>query len=312
MTSTGLYAAACNPSRRAKQPRSETQILSQPQSILPRRLSTGPAMVEASDNNQIPAPTKRGRKPGTMSRSARETQRKLNHSIIEKARRTKINDALATLKQLIPADFGQSKAAGSSEQGEEGEDDEEYNEGSNKPKKAKAGKEEKEFKLEILVKTVAFMQSLLEKVAVLEASSSTEGACRDSLKRKRRFSDAGEGSRTKEARAEAEGPSESRLPSISSWLPNFAIDPALLPSSQLPSPPASTHFSPIHPFHTPPTLTLSPAAVGPVRTPEDESAASLLLQISSSSPVFPSNLRKTRPDTQLIPAQTPSSILGMK
>ena len=48
-----------------------------------------------------PAPKRRGRKPGTMSRSARESLRKLNHSRIEKARRTKINETLATLSTLV-------------------------------------------------------------------------------------------------------------------------------------------------------------------------------------------------------------------
>ena len=54
-----------------------------------------------------PAPTptkKRGRKPGsgTLTRSARESQRKINHSKIEKARRSKINDALDALRELVP------------------------------------------------------------------------------------------------------------------------------------------------------------------------------------------------------------------
>ena len=62
-----------------------------------------------------------------MSRAARETQRKLNHSIIEKARRTKINDALATLRQLVPSDFDGKKsdknAAGDEEDDEEENDE---------------------------------------------------------------------------------------------------------------------------------------------------------------------------------------------
>ena len=36
-----------------------------------------------------------------MSRSARESLRKLNHSRIEKARRTKINETLATLSNIV-------------------------------------------------------------------------------------------------------------------------------------------------------------------------------------------------------------------
>ena len=69
-------------------------------------------------------PAKRGRKPGPLSRSAREAQRRLNHSIIEKARRTKINDTLATLRQLEPVDYGSETE--SREDAEDNDDDDEY------------------------------------------------------------------------------------------------------------------------------------------------------------------------------------------
>ncbi|KAI6097367.1 hypothetical protein EV401DRAFT_1067749 [Pisolithus croceorrhizus] len=52
---------------------------------------------------QPPPPKRRGRK--TMAPCLAPPVRlsaKLNHSLIEKARRTKINDALATLRQLVP------------------------------------------------------------------------------------------------------------------------------------------------------------------------------------------------------------------
>ncbi|EEB93979.1 hypothetical protein MPER_07293 [Moniliophthora perniciosa FA553] len=147
-SSSDLYAGSCNPSRRAKQLRASGRIV-QPNSvpIQPRRpydntdgtsLSSAPDSSVSVDNSppkpaaiaQIPAPTpvKRGRKPGTMSRSARETQRKLNHSIIEKARRTKINEALATLKQLVPSDFGSKTSSSKKKVDSEDEDDgdEEY------------------------------------------------------------------------------------------------------------------------------------------------------------------------------------------
>lgn len=56
------------------------------------------------------APKKRGRKPGgALSRSARESQRKINHSRIEKARRSKINDALDALRRLVPSDYGKGR-----------------------------------------------------------------------------------------------------------------------------------------------------------------------------------------------------------
>ena len=40
-----------------------------------------------------------------MTRTARESQRKMNHSRIEKARRLKINDALEALRTLVPVDI---------------------------------------------------------------------------------------------------------------------------------------------------------------------------------------------------------------
>lgn len=57
----------------------------------------------------MPAPKRRGRKPGNQPRSVRESQRKINHSLIEKARRSKINDALGALKELVPSDYGRAR-----------------------------------------------------------------------------------------------------------------------------------------------------------------------------------------------------------
>ncbi|THV05729.1 hypothetical protein K435DRAFT_646700, partial [Dendrothele bispora CBS 962.96] len=132
----GLYAASCNPSRRAKHSRRSTSDVttvanteslndSLPLPILPRPSSSQTVVPVArsttisNDSTDTTPPFtstptssgKRGRKPGAMSRSARETQRKLNHSIIEKARRTKINDALSTLRQLVPSDFGSTSSS---------------------------------------------------------------------------------------------------------------------------------------------------------------------------------------------------------
>ncbi|KAF9470460.1 hypothetical protein BDN70DRAFT_821348, partial [Pholiota conissans] len=93
----------------------------------PRASTTGP------DPSDLPLPpAKRGRKPGPLSRTAREAQRRLNHSIIEKARRTKINDALAALKQLVPVNYGQPQkqaadATGSREQCNDDEDEDDDN-----------------------------------------------------------------------------------------------------------------------------------------------------------------------------------------
>jgi len=135
----------------------------------------------------LPLPAKRGRKPGPLSRSAREAQRRLNHSIIEKARRTKINDALATLKELVPAGYGQAKPPPPESQDDDDDDDDEdddgeYTEGTKKakPKPKATGKKEekeKEFKLEILVRTVSFLQDLLKRVADMEANVATPSKC---------------------------------------------------------------------------------------------------------------------------------------
>ncbi|KNZ74459.1 hypothetical protein J132_06836 [Termitomyces sp. J132] len=89
------YAASVNPDRRAKQISTPTERTTQ------RTILLQPASPPSTDGsefkpNSVRAPVKRG----PLSRAARETQRKLNHSIIEKARRTKINDALTSLKQL--------------------------------------------------------------------------------------------------------------------------------------------------------------------------------------------------------------------
>nr|GAT57788.1 predicted protein [Mycena chlorophos] len=271
MSST-IYAGSCNPPRSARQTiraRSPSESSSASEYTPEPRLSPKIATVDPpSATASVVA--KRGRKPAVLSRTAREAQRKLNHSIIEKARRTKINEALATLKQLVPASYGQQQA-------DEADDAEE--EGSKK----KGGKE-KEFKLEILIKTVAYMEDLVERVRVLEAGPSCSNC-----KRKRSQSD-----------VTAEAPPEKRrqtsgddfsLPPISAWLsPEF--------SSHLPSPPSSARVAPTASIQLPPALSLGPGAtqqLHPVlRTPEDEHVASMLLEMGGSRDV-----------------QTPASLLGL-
>ncbi len=238
-----VYAASVNPGRRAK-------------AILPKPNADDEDDYEESP--PTPGQAKRGRKPGTMSRTAREAQRKLNHSIIEKARRTKINDALGTLRQLVPENFGAKAEEENNDEVDE-DDDGEFGRGKGRGKKAE---KEKEFKLEILVRTVAYMQHLIGRVQELEAEGkrkAAEGV--DEPKRKKQ--------RTRE--------DEDRLPSISTWL-NSSIDPSLQSPriAQLPSPPSSTSFAPVSQlFQAPPALTLSPT--------ED---AELLLHMSSYSPSF--------------------------
>ena len=341
--SKDLYSASCNPPRRAKRP-----PVVEP-SISTQSSHTMPSAVNSIIPDDVPtplvtAPVKRGRKPGPLSRSAREAQRRLNHSIIEKARRTKINDTLATLRQLVPVDYGATPQSHQEDEDEEDDDDDDPD-GAKKPSKSKpkaTGKrdeKEKEFKLEILVRTVSFLQDLLKRVDTLENTSSVCqhcGATQSCKKRKHsqqpcddEEDDQPSTKQPKVTRNPEEhprqvlkpqysnpistsngslipimgSPSGARLPSISSWLPDATIDPTLsLPQTKskkspnlfsYPSPPSSTHFDPIRTSQVPPVLNLGPVATAamvalPPHTSEDESAASLLLQIAKSPPFRPS------------------------
>ena len=337
-----LYSASCNPPRRAKRIDPSTM-----QPAINSIIEDAPPPLVT-----VAAPAKRGRKPGPLSRSAREAQRRLNHSIIEKARRTKINDTLATLRQLVPVDYGSSPPQPQHEEEEEEEDDDDvYPEGAKKPSKPKAkatGKreeKEKEFKLEILVRTVSFLQDLLKRVDTLENALSvcqhcgTTQSCKKRKQSQQYDDDDGDIQPSKQPKVahvveeqqprqalkphtdpisnpfsnpipashsspvpNMGSPSGARLPSISSWLPDVVIDPALsLPQTKsktsptvfsYPSPPSSTHFDPIRTSQVPPVLNLGPVATAamvalPPHTSEEESAASLLLQIAKSPP-FPS------------------------
>ncbi|KIJ64769.1 hypothetical protein HYDPIDRAFT_111362 [Hydnomerulius pinastri MD-312] len=348
-----VYAASCNPPRRAKRLRSDSNPTFTPpqleaQTSLSPSSSADQGDQDAYDVPQPPPPKRRGRKPGTLSRAAREAQRKINHSLIEKARRTKINDALATLRELVPPEYKRANEAAA----EDSDDDEEEDpkKGKTKPK----GTGEKEFKLEILVRTVAYLQDLTERIKELEEKGCPR--CKEpipcsgddkSLKRKReshapKANSTGNGGHGKPcedvdsavtSRSSSLAPPTSRLPSISAWLPSSAeeqrsllltpsqspsFDPVLSGASarpighQLPTPPTSTTFAPSTAgFSMPPVLTLpSPSAflspngsqmqprfsgfvprannkgsplASPVYTPEDETAASLLLRISTST-----------------------------
>lgn len=318
---------------------------------------------DAYDTPPAPQLKRRGRKPGALSRAAREAQRKINHSLIEKARRTKINDALAALRELVPAEY--KRVNETAEASDEDED--------NEPKKAKGKSKagEKEFKLEILVRTVAYLQDLTEKVKRLE-----EDGCKQCIhqyssdargsKRRKQDVEQEDGARTEVGSAEDSSP---HLPSISTWLPQKRTRRALTvsqspptrpvpsssksPSQQLPTPPTSATFTASSSvFGVPPILTLpspstflpqsgtqiqpcfsgfvprrSPsdtALSSPVYTPDDETAASLLLRISSSTLVTSSQLppkpaspssstnesRIGRLREELVHALTPSHLLG--
>jgi len=173
------YAASVNPPRRAKRARTDAPtpdvspiVATTPQrqqrpQLLPKdamahRSNIDPESSEEEDEYDpalvAPPPKRRGRKPGTMSRSVRESQRKLNHSRIEKARRTKINETLATLSELVNVRERQ-KILGFTK-----EDSAPVAEAEGKGKTG-----EKEFKLDVLVKAVSYMQELITRVKVLES-----------------------------------------------------------------------------------------------------------------------------------------------
>ncbi|KAF9078410.1 hypothetical protein BDP27DRAFT_1412401 [Rhodocollybia butyracea] len=189
-----LYNGSVNPSRRAKLNRMPERTL------LPR---PGHSTTETLLAHEPDVPFKRGRKPalnasGGLTRSARETQRKLNHSIIEKARRTKINDALAELARLSEQVAITSAQKPSEQTGQrlsdpeedhdvdiddddDNDDDGDYGahrarKANNKSSGSKSAKDSSsdtakgrdKFKLDILVKTVENMQILLERVKRLD------------------------------------------------------------------------------------------------------------------------------------------------
>ena len=240
----------------------------------------------------------------------------------------KINKALATLRELVPADAGRKTSATADESAEE-DDEEEFGSGSRKKSSANQDnqRQEKEFKLEILEKVVAYVQELQEKVRMFEVRgcvrcSSTDRALTQYSKRKR-----DEGSLSNDDDHDphlsmdvaVERPNKrltttqavplalphpnTRLPSISSWLPRSVPD-SLLPGSRtqpinLSCPPASAVMGPITRPQVPQALHLElpmaslatrvfstpteSASSSPSWTPEDESAASLLLRFKSSS-----------------------------
>jgi hypothetical protein len=81
------------------------------------------------------------------TRSEREALRKTNHSKIEKRRRKKTNEALTALRELVPLEEDQGAER----------------------------KWEKEFKLEILERTVAYLQKLTQRDRALQAQGCTCG-----------------------------------------------------------------------------------------------------------------------------------------
>ena len=249
----------------------------------------------------------RPRKSGKISRSTRDSLRRQNHSRIEKARRTKINEALDTLRALVPPSIR-----------EDGNDDEE--EGAEGRKRG----QQKEFKLEILVRTVTYMKQLISRVEELEAKKYHHKASVSQprgLKRKRDeiFQQLLDEEPVPVPTSRGHGDSASRasttsplLPPISTLFQHQSTSLASLPSpDQLPSPPATAEFRPRsdsleHPYSARlPSLTLpSPRSDRSHPSQDDESAATLLLHMKARSPSF------TSPTTNPL-IQTPGSALGL-
>ncbi|KAH9167046.1 hypothetical protein EDB89DRAFT_164876 [Lactarius sanguifluus] len=338
------YAATCNPPRRAKRPSTGGNPPAVENSASQPLPTLAPAMValsadvitQADDDDfttaDVPQPKRRGRKPSSLSRAARESMRRQNHSRIEKARRTKINEALAMLRDLVPADAGRRPLCRRRRQCRTRTmrtTSSDLDLGRSLLPTGGKQRQEKEFKLEILEKAVAYVQELQEKVRILEVRgcvrcSDTEMAAPTyHLKRKR---DELPSNEDHDSHSSADllverphkrliatlpvpppilPPSNTRLPSISSWLPK-SVD-SVLPEArtppinpiQLPTPPASAVIGPITSPQVPPSLRLElpmaslatrklstptkSASSSPSWTPEDESIASLLLRIKSSS-----------------------------
>lgn len=386
-----VYAASCNPPRRAKRLRADSGPLP-PESVS----SPSPSHPDDDDDDdndndaipQPPPPKRRGRKPGTMSRAAREAQRKINHSLIEKARRTKINDALATLRQLVPADYKRAASFEDQDDSDGGDLDPTTTHKSKRQKQRVSSSGEKEFKLEILVRTVTYLQALTDKVKALERDGCPHckrpicGLTDDSPVGRTHMSVADEPRPSKPQNLTSQ---PSRLPSISTWLPALtpsqspSCDPpsadvggnnSLPPTTHLPTPPTSATFPPssaISAGALPPALTLpspgtflpsaalgsartfpsgfaratsstnvsgatatgnpngpnKPITVGgnkkkgspgssPTYTPEDETAASLLLRMSTSnSPTISTSPQQQSVLGRLRSSSSSSSLAGV-
>ena len=238
------------------------------------------------------------------------------------------------LRDLVPADAGRMLPALGDESPDEDDEDDEFGSGSGNTRKPGKNKQrqEKEFKLEILEKAVLYVQELQEKIRVLEARgcprcSNVNAPAVHRTKRKREAmppSDDYDSHSSVDvvvdrpvkrltslqsilppipATAGTATSSNTRLPSISSWLPKSVAESGLPESHtpslnpiQLPTPPASVVIGPVASPQVPPTLRLElPLASLSVRnppvssqpsptwTPEDESIASLLLRIKTSN-----------------------------
>ena len=227
------------------------------------------------------------RKSGKVSRSARDSLRRQNHSRIEKARRTKINEALDTLRALVPPGVRED-GNGEDEEGAEGN---------------KRG-QQKEFKLEILIRTVTYMKQLISRVEELESKYCRSQPRGSKRKRDEIFQQLLDEEPIPVPTSKATGGSTSRasttsprLPPISNLFqqPNNASLASLTSLDQLPSPSTTAEFRPrsdsLEQSYSvrPPSMTLpSPRSDKSQPSQDDESAANLLLHMKARSPSFTS------------------------
>ncbi|KDQ07521.1 hypothetical protein BOTBODRAFT_59915 [Botryobasidium botryosum FD-172 SS1] len=276
---------------------------------------------------------RKGTKRSAVSRSTREALRKTNHSRIEKRRREKINDALDSLRELVPA---QPIAQSATEKESLTQSSPASPSGASPPKKS-----EKEFKLEVLERTVVYVRYLVDKVKALEEQSGSSSGCsncdageaRRSVVKDEVDMDAGDSEERPSKRLKTRTPSPAvtlaaspvpaiRLPSINSLLmslgdereaqlpsPTFSaysdtrrnsISHSLAPSLALSSP---THSSPPSTSFSPPNPTNINISVTVPQTQTQTAPSSHLWNDSIGTRISAEHARDSH---------TPGSILGLR
>ncbi|GAA5919656.1 hypothetical protein JCM1841_005211 [Sporobolomyces salmonicolor] len=136
---------------------------------IPRHPS--PFELESDDGSvSPPPPASSSARAGASGSSFAPSKRKVSHSLIERRRREKINECLATLRETVPnlREEGERKLARAKERGRKrGKGDE-------------AGERGGLHKLEILQGTIAYLESLREHISALEAQRPASAAQRPS------------------------------------------------------------------------------------------------------------------------------------
>jgi hypothetical protein len=201
------------------------------------------AAPDSTIRTTAPRRAKRVRDPTSgappPSRAACERLRKAQHSRIEKTRRTKINAALTELRELVPRDTEVPPARAA--RAADGDRD-----AAKETDGPPAQRDEREFKLDVLVRTVAYMKTLIDRVGTLEAQVRAPPPD-DRARTADDWPEAPPAKRACVERAPARSapPTPSvqlsmPLPSISTWLPLLPYaDPSALTAPQV-----AAHTSP--------------------------------------------------------------------